>query len=274
MTTLLAQPRLRLALRLARPCSGPKPRADGGASWSPPAPRCAGACCPTASSTSSSVLGRGSNGGLSRLERPAGGGAPGVARVLRRDPSGDDRDAGAPGAGARDRHALAAAGRRAPARARSSPTPTRAASSSTTSPWGHPGARALEPVVRLAAAQPPLPAPSPRRPRRLPGPVPARARAAAAELAALRELCERRARRFTAAYNGALLAIESSATPVPDAVGTPAPELTVVAYPAELAPDFERRGVALVGALVRSEEQTTGSPPRCAAGAPADPPSS
>jgi len=76
----------------------------------------------------------------------------------------------------------------------------------------------------------------------------------AAELAALRELCERRGRRFTAAYNGALLAIDSSATPVPDAVGTPAPEVTVVAYPAELAPDFERPGVALVGSLVRSEE--------------------
>ena len=74
------------------------------------------------------------------------------------------------------------------------------------------------------------------------------------ELAALRELCERRARRFTAAYNGALLAVDPSATPVRDAVGTPAPELTVVAYPSELAPDFERPGVALVGQLVRAED--------------------
>ena len=75
----------------------------------------------------------------------------------------------------------------------------------------------------------------------------------AAELAALRELCERRARRFTAAYNAALLAMEPSATPVRDAISTPAPELTVVAYPAELAPDFERPGVVLVGSLVRAE---------------------
>lgn len=75
----------------------------------------------------------------------------------------------------------------------------------------------------------------------------------AAELAALRELCERRARRLTAAYNRALLAINPSATPVDDAVSTPAPELTVVAYPAELAPDFARPGVALVGSLARSE---------------------
>jgi MGT family glycosyltransferase len=75
----------------------------------------------------------------------------------------------------------------------------------------------------------------------------------AAELAALRALCERRARRFTAAYNRALLALDPSAAPVRDAVSTPAPELTVVAYPAELAPDFERPGVALVGSLVRAE---------------------
>jgi zeaxanthin glucosyltransferase len=75
----------------------------------------------------------------------------------------------------------------------------------------------------------------------------------APELAALRALCERRARRFTAAYNSALLAIDPRATPVRDVVSTPAPEITVVAYPAELAPDFERPGVALVGSLVRAE---------------------
>jgi UDP:flavonoid glycosyltransferase YjiC (YdhE family) len=75
----------------------------------------------------------------------------------------------------------------------------------------------------------------------------------AGELAALRELCVHRARRFTAAYNSALLAMEPSATPVRDAISTPAPEHTVVAYPAELAPGFERPGVALVGSLVRTE---------------------
>ena len=75
----------------------------------------------------------------------------------------------------------------------------------------------------------------------------------AGELEVLRELCERRARRFTAAYNGALLALDATASPVRDAVSTPAPVLTVVAYPAELAPGAERPGVALVGALARSE---------------------
>jgi UDP:flavonoid glycosyltransferase YjiC (YdhE family) len=73
------------------------------------------------------------------------------------------------------------------------------------------------------------------------------------ELTGLRELCERQARRFTAAYNAALLAIDPAAIPVRDAVSTPAPELTVVAYPAELAPDFARPGVTLVGSLVRDE---------------------
>ena len=148
-------------------------------------------------------------------------------------------------------------GRRAPARADPRRRPPAPRSSSTTSRSG-PRWRCGRSAGRFASLLPshPCQLPAPRRPRRLPGPrFPHELAPPAAELAALRELCERRARRFTAAYNGALLAIDPSADAGPRrGLGTPAPELTVVAYPAELAPDFERPGVALVGSLVRAEE--------------------
>jgi UDP:flavonoid glycosyltransferase YjiC (YdhE family) len=113
--------------------------------------------------------------------------------------------------------------------------------------------RALdEPFISLLPSHP-CQLPRPGDPDGFPVRFPEELAPRAADLERLRDLCERQAEQFTAAYNGALLALNTAATPVADAVSTPAPELTLVAYPAALAPDFERPGVALVGSLVRSE---------------------
>jgi MGT family glycosyltransferase len=73
------------------------------------------------------------------------------------------------------------------------------------------------------------------------------------ELMALRALCERQTRRFTRTYNATLARLNPLAAPVREAVSAPAPDLTLVAYPAELAPDAERPGVALVGSVIRRD---------------------
>jgi zeaxanthin glucosyltransferase len=113
--------------------------------------------------------------------------------------------------------------------------------------------RALEQPFTSLLPSHPCQLPRPGDPDGFPVRFPEELTPAPAELAGLHDLCERRARQFTAAYNGALLALNAAATPVADAVSAPAPELTLVAYPAALAPDFERPGVALIGSLVRTE---------------------
>ena len=61
------------------------------------------------------------------------------------------------------------------------------------------------------------------------------------ELARLRALCERQTRRFTDAYNAALTSLNPAAAPVDEAASAGSPQLTVVAYPDELAPDAAAR---------------------------------
>ena len=73
------------------------------------------------------------------------------------------------------------------------------------------------------------------------------------DLARLRALCERQTRRFTDAYNAALTGLNPAAAPVEEAASAGSPQLTVVAYPDELAPDAARPGVVLVGPVVREE---------------------
>ena len=76
----------------------------------------------------------------------------------------------------------------------------------------------------------------------------------AEELARLRALCERQTQRFTDAYNAALTQLNPAAVPVADATAAGSPQLTLIAYPDELAPDAARPGVALVGPVVRDEQ--------------------
>src|SRR3954470_10583014 len=73
------------------------------------------------------------------------------------------------------------------------------------------------------------------------------------DLAQLRALCERQTRRFTDPYNAALTSLNPAATPVDEAASAGSPQLTLVAYPDELAPDAARPGVTLVGPVVREE---------------------
>ena len=71
-------------------------------------------------------------------------------------------------------------------------------------------------------------------------------------------LCRRQTRAFTETYNATLARLNPAATPVPEAVSTGSPLLTVIAYPEELAPEAARPGVALVGPVVRSEVPDAG----------------
>jgi zeaxanthin glucosyltransferase len=78
------------------------------------------------------------------------------------------------------------------------------------------------------------------------------------ELAALRTLCRRQTRAFTETYNATLARLNPAAAPVAEAVSTGSPQLTVIAYPQELAPEAARPGVALVGPVVRAEGPDAG----------------
>jgi len=73
------------------------------------------------------------------------------------------------------------------------------------------------------------------------------------ELAALRALCEAQTRSFTQAYNTALGRLNPAAEPVAEAVSAGSPQLTLIAYPLELAPEAARPGVELIGSVVREE---------------------
>ena len=73
------------------------------------------------------------------------------------------------------------------------------------------------------------------------------------DLAALRAVCEARTQAFTDTYNAILTRLNPAAAPVEAAVSAGAPELTLIAYPPELAPDAARPGVVLVGPVVREE---------------------
>ena len=113
--------------------------------------------------------------------------------------------------------------------------------------------RALDrPFVSFQPSHP-CQVPHPGQPDAFPIRFPSELTPPADELARLRALCEGQTRCFTDAYNAALTGLNPAAAPVDEAASAGSPQLTVVAYPEELAPDAARPGVTLVGPVVREE---------------------
>ena len=163
--------------------------------------------------------------------------------------------AGAPGRRTPSTTCCGDPSRSTPGCARSSPSSDRSGSSSTSSPTGPPSPCAHS-TGRSSRSCPAIPASCRTRgePDAFPLRFPSELTPPEDDLARLRALCERQTRRFTDTYNAALTGLNPAAAPVDEAASSGSPQLTLVAYPDELAPDAARPGVVLVGPVVREEQ--------------------